>query len=119
MSGHRVSYDVSISVCRLELDVVSVCMPSRFSPVRLLATPRTVARQALLSMGCFRQGCWSGLLCPPPGGLSDPRVEPASVSRIDWRVLYHYYKYITISNYRSLSFVGFFKTPLQIQEHRI
>ena len=114
MSGHRVSYDVSISVCRLELDVVSVCMPSRFSHVRLLVTLWTVACQALLSMGFFRQEYWSGLLCPPPGDLPDPRIEPASVSCIDWRVLYHYYKYITISNYRSLSYVGFFKTPLQI-----
>ena len=32
MSGHRVPYDVSILVCRLELDVVRVYMPSHFSP---------------------------------------------------------------------------------------
>ena len=29
---------------------------------------RTVARQAPLSMGIFRQEYWSGLPFPPPGG---------------------------------------------------
>ena len=79
MSGHRVPYDVSILVCRLELDVVRVCIPSHFSRVRLLATLWTVACQALLSMGFSRQEYWSELLCPPPGDLPDPRIEPASL----------------------------------------
>ena len=26
-----------------------------------------------------RQGCWSGLPCPPPGDLPDPGIKPASV----------------------------------------
>ena len=43
-----------------------------------LATPWTVARQASLSMGLSRQEYWSGLPCPPPGDLPDPRTEPAS-----------------------------------------
>ena len=42
------------------------------------ATPWTVARQALLSMGFPRQEHWSGLPCPPPGHLPNPRFEPAS-----------------------------------------
>ena len=46
--------------------------------VGLSATPWTVARQAPLSMGFPRQGLWSGLLFSPPGGLSDPRIKPAS-----------------------------------------
>ena len=33
----------------------------------LFATPRTVAHQASMSMEFSRQGCWSGLPCPPPG----------------------------------------------------
>ena len=41
-----------------------------------LATPRTVARQAPLSVGFSRQEYWSGLPCPPPGDLSDPGIEP-------------------------------------------
>ena len=46
-------------------------------------TPRltlwTVARQAPLSMGFFRQEYWSGLPCPPPGDLANPVIEPASL----------------------------------------
>ena len=41
------------------------------------AIPWTVAHQAPLSMGFSRQECWSGLPCPPPGGLPDPGMEPA------------------------------------------
>ena len=36
----------------------------------------TVARQAPLSMGFSRRECWSGLPCPPPGDLPDPRPLP-------------------------------------------
>ena len=43
-------------------------------------TLRTVARQALLSMGLYRQEYWSRLPCPPPGDLPDPGIEPASLS---------------------------------------
>ena len=53
-----------------------LCMPSRFSRVRLFATPWTVARQAPLSMGFSRQEYWGGLPCPPPGDLPDPGIEP-------------------------------------------
>ena len=55
-------------------------MLSRFSHVRLFATPWTVAHQVPLSMGFFRQEYWSGLPFPPPGDLSDPGIEPASLA---------------------------------------
>ena len=29
-------------------------------------------------MGFARQEYWSGLLCPPPGDLLNPRIEPVS-----------------------------------------
>ena len=48
------------------------------SLVRLFAIPWTVAYQAPLSMGFFRQGCWSGLPFPSPGDLPDPGIEPRS-----------------------------------------
>ena len=48
---------------------------SCFSSVWLCATPRTVAHQALLSMGFSREEYWSGLLCPPAGDLPDPGIE--------------------------------------------
>ena len=56
-----------------------VIMLSHFSRVQLCATLRTVAHQAPLSMEFSRQGCWSGLPCPPPGDLPDPGIKPASV----------------------------------------
>ena len=45
--------------------------------VWIFATPQTVARQAPLSMGLFRQGPWSGLPFPPPGALHYPGMEAA------------------------------------------
>ena len=44
-----------------------------------LCDPRTVAYQAPLSMGFSRQEYWSGLPCPPPRDLPDPRIKPASL----------------------------------------
>ena len=44
------------------------------------ATLWTVARHAPLTMGFSRQEYWSGLLCPPPGDLPDPGIEPASLT---------------------------------------
>ena len=38
----------------------------------------TVALQAPVSMGFFRQECWSGLPFPPPGDLPDLGIEPVS-----------------------------------------
>ena len=58
---------------------LSARMLRHFSQVRLFATPWTIACQAPLSMGFFRQEYWSGLPCPPPGGLPDPGIQPASL----------------------------------------
>ena len=52
-------------------------MLSLFSHVQFFAILWTVAHQAPLSVGFFRQEYWSGLLCPPPGDLPDPGIEPA------------------------------------------
>ena len=52
--------------------VCSVCVLSR---VQLFATLYTVASPAPLSMGFSRQEHWSGLLCPPPGDLSNPGIK--------------------------------------------
>ena len=38
-----------------------------------------VAHQTPLSMGFFRQECWSGLPCPPPRDLPDPGIEATSL----------------------------------------
>ena len=42
-----------------------------------LCDPGTVDLQAPLSMGFSRQEYWSGLLCPPPGDLPNPGMEPS------------------------------------------
>ena len=39
----------------------------------------TVAHQALLFMGFFRQEYWSGLPCPSPGDFPNPGSEPTSL----------------------------------------
>ena len=48
------------------------------SHVRFFAIPWTVAHQAPLSMGFFRQEYWNGLPFPSPGDLSDPGIQPGS-----------------------------------------
>ena len=56
---------------------------SRFSCVRLLVTPWTVAHQAPLSMGCPRQEYWSGLPLLSPGDLPKPEIEYTSPALAD------------------------------------
>ena len=57
-------------------DSFGACMLSCFSHVQLCAVLWTVACQASLSMGFSKQEHWSGLPCPPPGDLPDPRIKP-------------------------------------------
>ena len=45
-----------------------------------LASPRTVAHQAPLSMGFSRQEYWSRLAFPSPGDLPNPGLEPGSLA---------------------------------------
>ena len=52
---------------------VCVCV---LSCVHLFATPWTIARQALLSVGFPRQEYWSGLPFPSPGDLPNAGTEP-------------------------------------------
>ena len=52
---------------------------SRFSRVRLCATPRTAAYQASPSLGFFRQEHWSGLPFPSPMHESGKRKWSRSV----------------------------------------
>ena len=44
----------------------------------VFVTPRTVAHQAPQSMEFSRQEYWSGLPCPSPGDLPNPRIESRS-----------------------------------------
>ena len=56
---------------------VSHCAQS-LSRARLLVTPWTAAHQTPLSKEVSRQEYWSGLPCPPPGGLPKPGIKPRS-----------------------------------------
>ena len=58
------------------------CEVKSLSPVRLFATPWTVAHQAPLSMGFSRHEYWSGLPFPPPGDLPDPGIRLSSLMRL-------------------------------------
>ena len=55
-----------------------IYMLSRFSHVRLLMSPWTVACQAPKSAGFSRQAYWNGLPCPSPRYLPNPGIEPRS-----------------------------------------
>ena len=55
-----------------------VCILSRFSSVQLFAMLWTVACQVPLFMQLSRQEYCSGLSCPPPGNLLNPRIEHTS-----------------------------------------
>ena len=57
----RIKIKLSLSLLRGELLLLS-----RFSRVRLCATPSTKAHQAPLSLGFSRQEHWSGLPFPSP-----------------------------------------------------
>ena len=63
------------------------CMSAQLlSPLRLLGTPWTVARQAPLSMGFLRQEYWSELSVPfpassPPRGQTHSLASPALAGR--------------------------------------
>ena len=66
----------------LQVQLVSrvACVHAKsFSRVLFFATLWTVAHQALLPMQFSRQEHWSESLCPPPGDLPDPGIEPMSL----------------------------------------
>ena len=64
-----------------------VCVLNRFSHVRLLVTPWTVAHHAPLSRGFSRQECWSGLLCSSRGIFQTQRLNPHLLHLLHWQVV--------------------------------
>ena len=53
---------------------------SHFSCVQIFVTHHGLGCQAPLSMGFSRQEYWSGLPCPPPGGLPNSGIESTSLT---------------------------------------
>ena len=60
------------SGANISMHVVLSCI----SHIQLFVTLWTIAYQVPLSMGFSRKECWSGLPCPPSGGLPNPGMEP-------------------------------------------
>ena len=73
---------MSGSKCKSSSDVAGACSVAQLrqllSRVQLFTTPWTVALQAPLSMGFYKQEYWSGLPFPSPGDLPNPGIEPGS-----------------------------------------
>ena len=67
---------VSSSATGLPKIMVLLVVVKSLSCIWLLATPRTGAHLAPLSMGFPRQEFWSGLPFLSPGDLPDPGIEP-------------------------------------------
>ena len=74
MGSQRIGHDWVTSLsfflyCTASL-LLLLLLFNHFSPVRLSVTLWTVARQAPLSVGFYRQEYWRGLPFPSPGDLS-------------------------------------------------
>ena len=59
-------------------------MLRRFSCVRLVVTPWTIACQTALSMGFSRQEYWRRFPFPSPGDLPNPGIKPVSLVSPAW-----------------------------------
>ena len=62
------------------------CVPCLVSQSYPTLTLLTVAHQAPLFMGFSRQEYWNGFLCPPPGHLPHPGIEPVSPTALALQV---------------------------------
>ena len=62
-----------VCVCVYVYVCVCVCTLSHLV-IQFFATPRTIARQAPLSLEFPRQEYWSGLTFPSPGDLLNPGI---------------------------------------------
>ena len=60
------------------MSILNTCHLVATSCPTLSQIPRTVARQAPLSLGFPKQEYWSGLPFPSPGSLPEPGIEPES-----------------------------------------
>ena len=76
---------ITVGGGRVTAILALACMLSCFSCVQLFVTLWTIAPQAPLSMGSFRQEYWSGLPCPPPGDLPNPRIKPLLLCLLHWQ----------------------------------
>ena len=75
-TGHRIQGDPHNIPIRLTMLLLLLLLQSRFSYVRICATPWTAAYQAPPSMGFSRQEYWSGLpLSSPLTRMMTPQMK--------------------------------------------
>ena len=60
-----------------------MCSVAQLCPT--LLAPETVACQALLSIGLYRQECWGGMTFPSPGYLPSSGTEPSLLCLLHWQ----------------------------------
>ena len=65
------------SVLKIFINLIIWCVHAQ--SLQPCLTLLAVAHQAPLSMGFSGQEYWSGLPCPPPGDLPNPRIKPTSL----------------------------------------
>ena len=70
----------NISFITLLKEVYLLILACMLNRIHFFVTPCTVAQQASLSMEFSGQEYWRGVPFPPPGDLSNPGVEPASLA---------------------------------------
>ena len=73
----KYSFDLVCSLSHWADLLTVLCFVAQSCPT-LCDPPGTVACQAPLFMGFSRQEYWSGLPCPPPKALPNPRIKPRS-----------------------------------------
>ena len=84
--------------------------------VWIFATSWTLALQAPLSMGFFRQGPWSGLPFPPPEAFHYPGMEPAfPVSCVAGRFFTHLGNWGGTSRLKKTLKIHYFKTCRRVK----
>ena len=71
-----------------ERELLLLLLLSRFSRVRLCATPETAAHQAPLSLGFARQEHWSGLPFPSPMHESESEVAQSCLIPSGCKVIF-------------------------------
>ena len=80
-----------VLICSQRMLLFLFSLSVKLSHVWLFATLWTVAHQAPLSMGFFRQEYWSGLPFPPLRDLPKPGIEPAFLIFLSCsQILYHW-----------------------------
>ena len=80
MRGHMHPWLIHVNVLEKPSQCCKVIILQLFSHscIQLCAILWTVAHQAPLSKGLFRQEYWSGLPFLPPGNLPNPEIKPMS-----------------------------------------